>query len=328
VSDPISERQGFVSRSRFNDIDAQAAQFRGYGQHYEQLGPGPFEGRFLTFDFGKDLSIHLEGANRTLAQSASTPPGRFGACLLADGSPPCTLNGVTFGQDRVVVCPENKSLEGITSEGMSIFCMDVSRELLPDAGCQMQSAGVLEDEARSRHLRELLKSGLATFTALESPAAYPAAAQSFKSSLLDSLWQVSAGSRGTVADRATRYTTARTLRIFRRAREYIHHGLADGVSIVSLCNEIGVSRRALELVFRSVIGMGPGGYIRALQLNHVRRDLMSGADADVSIGVIAARHGIWHWSRFSRSYRALFGELPSDTRARSLLGSGSGKPVT
>jgi len=53
-----------------------------------------------------------------------------------------------------------------------------------------------------------------------------------------------------------------------------------------------------------------------LQLNHIRRDLMSDASANLSIGVIAARHGIWHWSRFSRYYRLLFGELPSQTRLR------------
>jgi AraC family transcriptional regulator, ethanolamine operon transcriptional activator len=48
--------------------------------------------------------------------------------------------------------------------------------------------------------------------------------------------------------------------------------------------------------------------------------LLSGASADTSIGVIAARYGIWHWSRFSHAYRQLFGELPSQTRARLGLG--------
>jgi AraC family ethanolamine operon transcriptional activator len=43
---------------------------------------------------------------------------------------------------------------------------------------------------------------------------------------------------------------------------------------------------------------------------------MSEGSDKVSIGVIAARHGIWHWSRFSLYYRVLFGELPSQTRVR------------
>jgi AraC family ethanolamine operon transcriptional activator len=319
MPDPISGQRSWVLRSQFNDIDAQAAQFKGYGQQYQQLGPGPFEGRFCSFDFGADLSIHLEGANRALAQSASTPPRRYAACLLADTSPPCTLNGVTFGQDQVVVCPENKSLEGMTSEGMSIFCMDVSRDLLPDDGRHMRRAGVMKDAARSRYLRELLQSGLATFMSLESPAGYPAAARGFKSAVADSLWQLNAGVEDAAFSETRQYTTARALRVFRRARDNIHHSLPDGVSIVALCKETGVSRRSLESVFRSVIGMGPGNYIRALQLNHIRRDLMCASNAEVSIGAIAARHGIWHWSRFSHYYRLLFGELPSETRSYARL---------
>ena len=92
--------------------------------------------------------------------------------------------------------------------------------------------------------------------------------------------------------------------------------LADGISVVSLCKDLGLSRRSLESVFRSVIGMGPGSYVRTLQLNHIRRDLLSEAFAPLSIGMIAARRGVWHWSRFSHHYRLLFGELPSQTRLR------------
>jgi AraC family ethanolamine operon transcriptional activator len=326
MPDAVSGPRNWIFRSQFNDIDAQAAQFKGYGQQYQQLGRGPFEGRFCSFDFGRDVSIHLERANRTLAQSASTPAGRYGACLLAEASPPCTLNGVTFGQDQVVMCPERKSLEGITSEGMNIFCLDISRDLLPDDGCQMQWVGVQHESARSTQLRELLVSGLATFSTLE-PAAYPAAAQGFKSTLIDGLWQICAHADAASVAGATRYTAARALRVFRRARDYIHHGLADGISIVAMCRETGVSRRSLESVFRSVIGMGPGTYIRVLQLNHIRRDLMSSANAELSIGIIAARHGIWHWSRFSRYYRLLFGELPSETRNRHRDGRAAIRPT-
>ena len=316
VQDPDLERQHWRSEERFNDIDAQAARYHGYGQQYQQLSRGPFEGRFSSFQFGDDLAIYFEMANRELAQSASTPRGRYGACLMAAASPPCALNAATFAQDQVVLCPANRSLEGKTSEGMSVYCLDVACELLPDDGDNMQVVGVLTDAARSRELRELIQSGLATFTALGSIAGYPAAVRGFKSTLVDILWQMAVQPGNNDLRKTRRYTSARALQVFRRAREYIHHGLTDGISIVALCKEAGVSRRPLECAFRSVIGMGPGNYIRILQLNHIRRELMSDASANLSIGVIAARHGIWHWSRFSRYYRLLFGELPSQTRLR------------
>jgi AraC family ethanolamine operon transcriptional activator len=316
VTDTNLARSPWITSGHFQDIDAQAAQLHGYGQQYQQLSSGPFEGRFRSFDFGGDLGIHFEMANRALAQAASTPPGRYAACLLDEASPSCTLNAGMFSQTHVAMCPENKVLEGKTSAGMSICCMDLSGDLLPEAGYGMRTVRVLADPGRSRQLRELVHAGLTAFTTLQSLSSYPAAVKGFKSSLGDLLWQMAVQSREKEVKRVTPHTSARTVQVFRRAREYIHHGLGEGISVVALCSDMGVSRRSLESVFRSVIGMGPGTYVRALQLNHIRRDLMADSNGDVSIGVIAARRGIWHWSRFSRHYRLLFGELPSQTRLR------------
>jgi len=314
VADPLPNRHPWISAGRFHDIDAQAAQYQGYDQQYQQLGRGPFEGRFSSFNFGADLVINFEMANRELAASAATPRGRYGACFLTEGSPPCALNATRFSQDHVVLSPENRCVEGTMAEGVSMYCMDLSPALFPDDGHNMRGGGVLSDPAASRQLRELVRSGLAAFTALESPADYPAAVCGFKSSLADLLWQMAARREDSTGTR--RYSNTRAIQIFQRAREYIHHRLADGISIVTLCRHTGVSRRSLESVFQSVVGRGPGSYVRVLQLNRIRRDLMSEESDNVSIGIIAARHGIWHWSRFSRYYQSLFGELPSQTRVR------------
>ena len=315
-TDAIVERQPWISGGHFNDVDAQAAQLHGYGQEYLQLSRGPFEGRFRSFIFGADLGIHFERANRVLAQSASTPPGRYAACLLSATSPPCAMNAGMFSQNHVALSPENRCLEATTAEGVSLCCVDLSCELLSDGAYNLQTAQVFNDADRSRQLRELIQSGVAAFSALQSLSSYPAAVKGFKTSLADLLSRMAAESTAKDAGTQNPHATARTVHVFRRARDFIHDGLADGISILALCRDVGVSRRSLEYVFRSVVGMGPGNYVRALQLNHVRRDLVAGAGGNTSIGVIAARRGIWHWSRFSRHYRLLFGELPSQTRLR------------
>ena len=315
-TDAIVERQPWISGGHFNDVDAQAAQLHGYGQEYLQLSRGPFEGRFRSFIFGADLGIHFERANRVLAQSASTPPGRYAACLLSATSPPCAMNAGMFSQNQVALSPENRCLEATTAEGVSLCCVDLSCELLSDGAYNLQTAQVFNDADRSRQLRELIQSGVAAFSALQSLSSYPAAVKGFKTSLADLLSRMAAESTAKDAGTQNPHATARTVHVFRRARDFIHDGLADGISILALCRDVGVSRRSLEYVFRSVVGMGPGNYVRALQLNHVRRDLVAGAGGNTFIGVIAARRGIWHWSRFSQHYRLLFGELPSQTRLR------------
>jgi AraC family transcriptional regulator, ethanolamine operon transcriptional activator len=307
----------WISGGQFTDVDAQAAHLHGYDQQYQQLSEGPFEGRFRSFNFEGDLGVHLEVANRALAQAASTPTGRLSVCLLTAASEACTLNAGHFGLNQVAICPAGLVLEGKTSEGVSLCCMDVAADLLPAQGRGLNGVRVIDDPLRSHQLRDLVDSGLTALTALNAMSHYPAAVKEFKSALGDLLWQIGIQQPERDVKRANGHTSDRTMQIFRRARDYIQDGLADGISIVALCEAVGVSRRALELVFRAVLGTGPGHYVRTLQLNEVRRDLLSNPDSDESIGSIAAQHGIWHWSRFSRDYRAMFGELPSQTRLRT-----------
>jgi AraC family ethanolamine operon transcriptional activator len=63
--------------------------------------------------------------------------------------------------------------------------------------------------------------------------------------------------------------------------------------------------------------MSPHRYSRVLRLWSVRRQLRTGP-ARRSVKACAIAHGFWHLSEFAASYRAAFGELPSETLYRSL----------
>jgi len=165
-----------------------------------------------------------------------------------------------------------------------------------------------------------VESGLAAFAQLQSIEQYSAATRAFKSAVAEALWRIISRTTVDAAQRAPHSAQSRTVRQLRAAQEYIDHSLTSGISVVEVCRQTGTSRRALERIFLSVLGMGPAAYIRNLQLNRVRRDLLSGEKAGESIGDIAARYGVWHWSRFSQNYQLLFGELPSQTRARHVPG--------
>jgi AraC family transcriptional regulator, ethanolamine operon transcriptional activator len=307
----------WVRAERFFDIDSQAARYRGYGQEYQQLSRGAFEGRVTAFDFGGDFVVHVETANQDLAQAATTPAGRYGVCILAETSPPCTLNGATLARDHLLVCPGGKGLVGKTPAGVNIYCMDLSCELLLEEADGWGRVEMIYDAAGARVVREVVESGLTGLVRLQQAESRSVAARAFKSSVADALWGVLSRPAADAARKVAQRARPRALRLFRTAREQIDHRLTDGISVAEVCRRTGVSRRSLEAVFRSMVGMGPGTYIRNLQLNRVRRDLLS-ADRDAeSIGDIAARYGVWHWSRFSQSYKLLFGELPSQTRSRS-----------
>lgn len=323
MNSQLATAQPWVRAERFFDIDSQAARYRGYGQEYQQLSRGPFEGRVTEFDFGGDLVVHHETANQDLAQAATTPPGRYGVCLLMERSPPCTLNGASLASDHLLVCPGGKGLVGKTPAGVNIYCMDMSRELLLAETDECSGVEMICDAAGARMVREMIESGLRSLVRLQPVDQCCAAATSFKLSVADALWQIIARTGVDATRKVPPYARPRALRLFRLAREHIDHQLTHGICVAEVCRHTGVSRRSLESVFRSMVGIGPGTYIRNLQLNRVRRDLLSARQDGESIGDIAARYGIWHWSRFSQHYRLLFGELPSQTRARSQRPAGA-----
>jgi AraC family transcriptional regulator, ethanolamine operon transcriptional activator len=321
----LATRPPWVCVERFCDIDSQAAQYRGYGQEYQQLSPGAFDGRVTSFDFGGDFALQFETANQELAQAAAAPADRWGVCILAETSPPCTFNGATLARNHLAVCPGGKVLVGKTPAGVSIFCMDLSRELLVEETPGWGSARIIYDAPGVQSVREALESGLASLVRLQS-IEHSAAAKAFKFSVADALRRVISRTAAEAAQGPPQWAKRRALRLFRVAQEYIDHCLTDGISVAEVCNHTGASRRSLECIFRSILGMGPGAYIQNLQLNRVRRDLLSGGKDGISIGDIAAQYGVWHWSRFSQNYKLLFGELPSQTRAGRASGSASTIP--
>lgn len=84
-------------------------------------------------------------------------------------------------------------------------------------------------------------------------------------------------------------------------------------SVEELCLRLRTSRRTLQNSFRQVADATPVHYLRCVRLNAVRRQLMSTRAVDLNIAQAAADRGFNHLSHFAQQYKALFGELPSQT---------------
>jgi AraC-like DNA-binding protein len=87
--------------------------------------------------------------------------------------------------------------------------------------------------------------------------------------------------------------------------------------LADLARVVGVSVRTLEYAFRDVVGMGPLAYVRIQRLNQARRCLLEIRSGRVTVSEVALDHGFGHFGYFARDYKTLFGELPSETLARS-----------
>ncbi|MGY4752069.1 helix-turn-helix domain-containing protein [Pannonibacter sp. Q-1] len=109
------------------------------------------------------------------------------------------------------------------------------------------------------------------------------------------------------------------------ALELVLDGGLEACSVLELCQRLGVSRRYMQLCFTKVYGKSAVQVLKSVRLGKVREALVA-ARKEVrreTIGDIAARWGFWHWSHFSRDYKAQFGELPSETLGNSGITSGN-----
>lgn len=106
-------------------------------------------------------------------------------------------------------------------------------------------------------------------------------------------------------------------RVLARARDYIVAHLEEPMSVDDIAAAAGASRRTLFRAFAQILDETPRSYVRRLRLHRIRRDLAGEAERAVTIAVIANDWGMSDLGRMAGSYRALFGEKPSETLARA-----------
>ncbi len=112
-------------------------------------------------------------------------------------------------------------------------------------------------------------------------------------------------------------TTDGYRRIVADMEKLIRHDLTIWHKTTELARQVGVSVRTLQSAAQAICGMSPHRYSRVLRLWSVRRQLRIGPGRR-SVKSCAIAHGFWHLSEFAASYRAAFGELPSETLHRSM----------
>jgi transcriptional regulator GlxA family with amidase domain len=81
----------------------------------------------------------------------------------------------------------------------------------------------------------------------------------------------------------------------------------------AIARRVGLTARALELVFRRSIGETPGAYYLRLRLNAARRLVL---DTQVRMAEVAARTGFASAASFSRAFSRAFGKAPVRMRFR------------
>jgi transcriptional regulator GlxA family with amidase domain len=92
--------------------------------------------------------------------------------------------------------------------------------------------------------------------------------------------------------------------------------LVEPITRETLARALGVTVRTLSRDFTARHGVGPMAFIRQKRIEAVHHDLLSSDPEAKSVSDVAVCYGFTELGRFAGSYRAIFGELPSETLRR------------
>ncbi|MCB1384740.1 MAG: AraC family transcriptional regulator [Nitratireductor sp.] len=112
-------------------------------------------------------------------------------------------------------------------------------------------------------------------------------------------------------DRAAR--TGICTRSVRRAIAFVQERHHEDICLDDIALAAGLHRRTLQTAFQQHMGVTPMQYLRDVRLDHARFHLLRRHNR-ASVGEIAYDCGYSHLGRFSRDFRARFGESPREVR--------------
>lgn len=312
------------NRRQTHDSDEHADALSEWDQVYDQLSPGAFEGSLVDVWF-RGLQLFRETTNRAVSQRGTTwndcyvvgiPVAMKGAGLFSKQV--LTQDSIfTFhsNQEFSLTAPENFDIlalaipETALIEAIQPDSLEDFQKLFPNAPTVMRANAAQLDE-----LRSCLLSIFDPSCFEPELLAYPQVQKAISSAVIGHLAEVLNSS--TQAPMPTRSFKGRC-HVVKEATSYALEHTTEPITIAELCLKLNVSRRMLNYCFTDVLATNPVHYLRTLRLNGVRRELRLPGNVRGSIRDTACKWGFWHLPRFASEYRAMFGELPSETARNS-----------
>jgi AraC family ethanolamine operon transcriptional activator len=304
------------------DADAHAESLEKWQQSYDQLTAGRFHGVLREIWLG-DMQLFRETTNQAVLQRgrAWSGAGTFGVPLDMDADG--FFCGQVLGINGILSFGQNQNFELRTPRSFDVVGIAVNancyRSIVEPTPTELpdEQTGKPRVLPCNEHLRELRALLVDIFDALDADPLRleaPQIQKTLRSALVGHL-QASVPPMSTMP--APLPNSFARKAIVERARDHVLGNLHEPVTIGELCEHLGISRRTLQYCFQEVIGTNPVDFLRAIRLNSVRRELRAASHGSLQIADVAARWGFWHLSHFASDYRAMFGELPSDTLKRS-----------
>jgi AraC family ethanolamine operon transcriptional activator len=322
-------------RRRPSRRDARSSEFsdaEGFGSNvppaggsasFLQIAGGrPFSGRTTRFVLHEAAVTIGELDVATLSRGA-VDPGRVVVLLPLRAAEPCLWNGQRVNPGDVLTFGPGAEHYGANPAGLRFALVSVPTRAFRSACVAVSGDEWKLERGEVRVARppasvaEGLRAGQGRRAAIASGhPGRPAARAALRAAERSLIVEIARRFDGAAAHRQGARVRVDRAAVLRRAEVYLEQRLDDPVYLADLCTAARVGERTLESIFQESYGLTPVRYLKLRRLAGARRALTRAEHG--SVAEVALAFGFWHFGHFGADYKALFGEAPSSTLARSL----------
>ena len=272
----------------------------------------------LTHLIANSVSVQWGQAGGKAVVEGATRPGGISIFLQTEGAPSFSGNGRRFDDlSLMVVGPGEEFCLAADASSRRWCSLYIPNEKLARADGGTTSALASRHEVFQLPLQRIqrFRSFIEQLdqTVQQAPAAFDSAAsqKATEQKLACEVRTVLAAPLE-VEHLLGRHTVPRS-RIIRMSMDFVDQHDGEYLSVEQLAIVAGVSERTLRDAFQCYFGVAPVKFLHRRTLHQVRAALKTADPSRATVTNIATQFGVWHFGRFARDYRFLFGELPSET---------------
>jgi AraC family ethanolamine operon transcriptional activator len=319
---PFFDGMPLITSACFNDIDRMGETLKGWQVNCTQLTRGPFQGS-LTFLEQGGLQIYQLRTQQAVQVLGAKPTTTWLFAFPLTSFPRAAYSCETsLTTDCIFGFDEHREVNHISDpQGVNMGCIGVSKVLFQTYAAQAGRDDLDESflrrnvvvPERSRfdplvcYLRQLFclsqQQPDLVRVALES--------QMIEQDLLPLLINALKPGDDEVSIRP--YARADIVKV---AQEFMEMNLQRPLTLADICQAVHASKRSLHYGFQDMFGMGPMAFLKVLRLHAIRRILLGAEPKSLQVKEVATTWGFCSMGHFSRDYKQLFGESPSQTLAR------------
>jgi AraC family transcriptional regulator, ethanolamine operon transcriptional activator len=309
----------------FTDSNHLSAAVRNFNLDLIRRGSGPFQGD-LYFGALAGTMVQFIHLDQPTISRATNAPDRLAVLVQLRGTETCVWNGyesqgsfvITYGpgQEHFGSAPGefDCAFVSIPIQRINLLaerCQKATLERLRTGCHHLQAPGVgfINFEKQLTQLRAVIESKPMLLT-------HAAIRQMFEHSLEESLFAIICkAEQHLLSQDSTNWQSSG--QIIRRTEQFLESYPDQSMHMMQLCSAIGVNPIALGRAFRELLNVEPKQYLRLYRLHRVRKILLTADPSETSMETVARSWGFWSRLQFEAEYRRIFGELPSQTIARS-----------